>query len=68
MAGAGAGRKNRWNDLNRYIDYDVEWHEGTNMAAYPSPNGGQIVISIQGGLCFQLTVAQLQKNFRWSAA
>ena len=43
-------KKNKFNELGRHVDYEVELHEGTNMAAYPSPNGGQIVISIQGGL------------------
>jgi len=38
-------KKNKFNELGRHVDYEVELHEGTNMAAYPSPNGGQIVIS-----------------------
>src|SRR4051794_25851930 len=31
-------------------DITVEMHEGTNMAAVPSPNGAQMVFSLQGGL------------------
>lgn len=32
------------------VDVDVEMHEGTNMAASPSPDGSTIVISLQGAL------------------
>src|SRR4051794_35591750 len=28
----------------------VEMHEGTNMAAFPSPDGSKMVLSLQGGL------------------
>src|SRR5262249_6199275 len=46
----GVVEKAKPNQLGRHIDYDVEWHEGTNHAAVPSPDGRQIVMSIQGGL------------------
>src|SRR5262245_39532777 len=32
------------------VEVDVEMHEGTNMAAAPSPDGSAIVISLQGAL------------------
>jgi dipeptidyl aminopeptidase/acylaminoacyl peptidase len=31
-------------------DITVEMHEGTNMAAFPSPDGTKMVLSLQGGL------------------
>ncbi|MEO7156695.1 MAG: hypothetical protein ABI039_03980, partial [Vicinamibacterales bacterium] len=38
------------NELGKHIDYQIEMHEGTNVAAFPSPDGSMIVISLQGGL------------------
>ena len=31
-------------------DITIEMHEGTNMAAVPSPDGTKMVLSLQGGL------------------
>src|SRR5437763_9144300 len=45
-----AGPENQ-NDLAAPIkDITVEMHEGTNMAAVPSPDGTKMVLSLQGGL------------------
>jgi Tol biopolymer transport system component len=45
-----AAKREKPNELGKHIDYDVEFHEGTNMAAFPSPDGQRMVISIQGQL------------------
>ena len=45
-----AGPENQ-NELTApFNDITVEMHEGTNMAAVPSPDGTQMVLSLQGGL------------------
>src|SRR5882762_10041317 len=45
-----AGPENQ-NELSRPTnDITLEMHEGTNMAASPSPDGTKMVLSLQGGL------------------
>ena len=44
----GADNQNELQGRTRHIT--VEMHEGTNMAAVPSPDGTKMVLSLQGGL------------------
>jgi Tol biopolymer transport system component/imidazolonepropionase-like amidohydrolase len=44
----GTDNQNELQGPTRHIT--VEMHEGTNMAAVPSPDGRQMVLSLQGGL------------------
>ena len=48
LALAGADNQNEL--TAPFKDLTVEMHEGTNMAAAPSPDGSKMVLSLQGGL------------------
>jgi Tol biopolymer transport system component len=51
QAGGGPGAVDQLNDLRGPTrDVTVQLHEGTNMAAAPSPDGRHIVFSAQGAL------------------
>src|SRR5689334_2783278 len=45
-----AGPENQNELAAPFKDVTVEMHEGTNMAAVPSPDGTKMVLSLQGGL------------------